>query len=380
MFGKKSLVFDYEDIRPYTDDEFKVVKQQLLENKTFLSSLAKALNPNTKKILQPAIYSLTVKKIKKLVEKAETIDDFQIDVLKPFIKSYVIDKKIDNLTYSGLDNLDPTNFYIFISNHRDIVLDATLLNYIFMEKGIPTTQNAIGGNLIEKKLVEDLLKINKSFVVKRGLPMRKQVEEFYKLSSYIKMTIDAGKSIWIAQREGRAKNGDDKTNPAILKMFYLSQRKSGVNFAKYIKSCNIVPVSFSYEFDPCDKLKAKELYYRNLMPDYIKSENEDLNSMLTGLNGFKGNVHISFGSPIRQNFKKENECAKFIDKQIYSKYKLFPSNYIAYDIFHNTDKFSDKYDSEYKEKFLSRYKDLTYTVRQKVFEQYANPVKNRYSL
>ncbi len=181
---------------------------------------------------------------------------------------------------------------------------------------------------------------------------RAQIEATIVLSKYIWYTLHTYDSVWIAQREGRAKDGNDMTNPAILKMFFLSQRKGGLPFNEFLNELKLVPIAISYEFDPCDRLKAREMERRDKQEVYVKRKGEDFISMIKGITDYKGNVHIAVGSPLSGNYNNSREAADDIDKFIHCNYKLWPSNYAAYDRLHKTDKYADKYDDAYTEKFL----------------------------
>lgn len=213
-----------------------------------------------------------------------------------------------------------------------------------------------------------------------GLPVRVsfffQLHSTVILSKYIWYTLNTNDSVWLAQREGRAKNGDDTTNPAIIKMLYLSQRKGGLEFSDFINKLNIVPMVLSYEFDPCDRLKARELYRRDTNAVYKKRRDEDFISMVQGITNFKGRVHIAYGNVLKGEWKDYKDVADAIDAFIQTNYKLWPSNYIAYDILHSTDKYASKYDAKYKDFFLKRFHRLQDKVKIYAYKAYAKPVEN----
>ena len=245
-----------------------------------------------------------------------------------------------------------------------------------------TAQIAIGDNLLSLQCVKDFFRLNKGFVVKRGLPKKSQFNALVVLSHYIEKQIKGKSSIWIAQQEGRAKDGNDKTNPALIKMLYLSQRKSLVRFSEYINQLKIVPVSISYEYNPCDKLIAEELHRKSLSNgSYTKSKGEDERSMLIGIIGEKGKVHISFGTQLSGNFSCEEDVAVEIDRQIISNYKLWDTNYIAFEkLFPNECYVNRKIPLHIRKKFLSRIRKAPKDLQRYMLMMYANPVVNKKKL
>jgi len=245
---------------------------------------------------------------------------------------------------------------------------------------LPFIEIAIGDNLLMNQFVEDLIRINRSFIVRRNLPPREQIGASLKLSRYINHTMNEGNSIWIAQREGRAKDGKDITNPAILKMIYLSERKSGKNFSEYINDLNVVPVSINYELDPLDNLKAWELYRKSTRGEHNKRKYEDLISMYFGIKGMKGRVHLNFGEPLRGEFLSDKAAADAIDSFICYNYKIWPTNYIAFDALNENERFREKYTDDERESFLRRFRHLPSAVRKIGLKTYAEAVEKKINL
>jgi Acyltransferase len=284
-------------------------------------------------------------------EQVHSIQDFQVKIILP-IMNLIEKSSITHLSTDGLEHLSPQRSYLFISNHRDIILDSAYLNTSLHHRGFRTSQIAIGDNLMKHRISELVFRLNKSFEVKRsGTPM-----ELYRysvqLSEYIRDTIHSGKdSIWLAQREGRAKDGNDRTQTGVLKM--LSLAASDTDLTDFFDSLHIVPVSITYEFNPCALLKTSEYLHKLIQPDYKKSFEADLQHMLLGLQGQKGRVHFHFGAPLHQqldllktspNAKKQLELlAELIDQAIHVGYELFPVNYIAHDLLHNAQRWADYY-------------------------------------
>jgi hypothetical protein len=234
------------------------------------------------------------------------------------------------VTYSGVEQLKAGSAYLFLANHRDIVMDPAFVNYAVYHAGLPTPRIAIGDNLLQKPFVSDLMRLNKSFIVHRSLNGRREKLASYQLlSAYINHSIRSDcESIWIAQAEGRAKDGNDRTDSAILKMFHMSRK--GEPFAEVIAALKLTPVSISYEYDPCDQAKARELFIRASSGSYSKAPGEDDQSIALGITGYKGRVHVHFSAPVSSGLEDSKQLAAEMDRQILSGYRLFPVHYLAY--------------------------------------------------
>ncbi len=241
-----------------------------------------------------------------------------------------IEHATDGVTYTGVEHLKSGSAYPFLANHRDIVMDPAFVNYAVYHAGLPTPRIAIGDNLLQKPFVSDLMRLNKSFIVHRSITGRREKLAAYQLlSAYINHSIrNDCQSIWIAQAEGRAKDGDDRTDSAILKMFHMSRKNEP--FAEVIQSLNLTPVSISYEYDPCDQAKARELYIRATTGTYSKTPGEDDTSIANGITGYKGRVHVNFAAPVTEPFEDSKLLATEMDRHILSGYRLFPAHYLAY--------------------------------------------------
>ena len=307
----------------------------------------------------------------------------------------VAKKTTFSLTISGRSRLpEGKPACTFISNHRDIVLDASFLNVMLYDVGYGMTQVAIGDNLLIRPWIKTFVRLNNSFIVKRGVSVRQMLEVSDTLSAYINHTIkDTKESIWIAQREGRAKDSNDQTQPSVLKMLCMA---GGKDIIGNLKSLNLVPVAISYEFDPCDYLKAQEFQLKRDNPEYHKTQRDDLLNMETGILNNKGRVHFTISKLINEQLDQldpnmnRNELfaavASIIDKEIYRHYRFYPNNYVAYDLLSGTRRFSDHYGlkdkkafEEYLQKQLDKIvipnKDENF-LRKKILEMYANPLKN----
>ncbi|OQX97959.1 MAG: hypothetical protein B6I20_11670, partial [Bacteroidetes bacterium 4572_117] len=328
----------YKSIRCYNDNEANSIIKQLLNEGQFAKVLS-YLYPDEK--LDGIIENL---------KQTQTIDDFQKKFVYPYLTE-LVNKTTSTLSFSGLKNLNPRRSYLFISNHRDIVLDSALLNFSLIKNNHNTTEIAIGSNLLILPWIEMLVRLNKSFLVKRNLPVREMLNASRELSAYIDYVLHIKKtSVWIAQKEGRTKDGNDKTNQGLLKMLNFATDESVI---RSFKKMRIVPVSISYEIEPCDKTKTAELYAKYKNGVYKKDPKEDLQSMGNGIANQKGRMHFTFGKPLKRKLNRLkrihnrneqfSELGKIIDNQIYKGYKLFPGNYAAYDILFNSDNFKDKY-------------------------------------
>jgi 1-acyl-sn-glycerol-3-phosphate acyltransferase len=366
----------FDDIRPYIDSEMPAVMKRLSQNSLLVSSFRIMKWPSCPEPLKGLADWMVRFLLKRKLTAIRTVSEFQSRVIADYLLERIIDTTSDGVTYSGIEKLSKDRSYIFMTNHRDIVLDPALISYALYKNGFSIPYIAFGDNLLINEAVSDLIRINNGVIVKRGLARKEQLEASIHLSEYLNFLRSEGNHFWISQREGRAKDGIDQTNPAIFNMFYLSERKKEGGFAEYIRSCNIVPAAISYEKDPCDRLKAWELYRKNKNGVHIKRKNEDLISMLVGLSRDKGRIHISFGTPVTGYFEEKNALANAIDKEIHALYKFWPRNYIAYDHLFATDKYSEKYTAQEKESFLTAYHNLKPEVRNLVFTIYANPVKS----
>lgn len=367
----------FEDIRPYRDDELPAVLQRLAKNDLLISTVRMIVWPGCPTFLLTPVDFVVKLMLKRKLRRIRSIDEFQQKIVVDLLLKWVISHSIDNLSSSGLENISHDRSYIFISNHRDIVLDSALLNYTLYQAGHKVPYIAVGDNLLINDLVSDLIRINKAFIVKRDLPPREQLKALKHLSAYISHIRKEGNHFWIAQREGRAKDGIDTTNPAIIKMFYLNERKTQPGFSAFMKSCNIVPVAVSYEKDPCDRIKGWELYRKQKTGEHKKRKNEDLIAMAAGISGHKGRVHIAFGKPLDKGYRNEKDVSQAVDEAIHSQYRLWPCNFIAHDVISGADTYRKEYNSEEKERFLSQYSNLKPEVRNVVLQCFSNPVDSR---
>ncbi len=377
--------YNFSDIAPYSDSEFHAKMENLVKEPGFLHAVSYAM---PKENLPDIIDDLL---------EINNTHDFQHQVMFPFLEM-LAKTTTSGITLGGVKYLNPSLNYTFITNHRDIVLDASFLNLAFLRKGFPTSEVAIGNNLLVFDWINDLVRLNKSFIVKRNTGLREGLEAAKKLSAYIHFCIlEKNESVWIAQREGRAKDSSDLTQDSLIKMLSIAGQGQ---FMDKIKEINLMPVSISYEYDPNDYLKAKEFLLKRRDPNFKKSQRDDLFSMETGLLQFKGKVHFQLTPRINSkldqigDFKDNNKAAKhvgcLIDQAIHRSYETFEINYVAFDILHSTDRFSRKYTLEKKEEVMAYFNsqldkvdltDVTPEEREFMWEMmltmYANPLKNK---
>ena len=376
---------DFSDIAPYDDDIFHEKMESLVKDPGFLH----AVN-----------YTMPPEDVPALIDDLLKIDnkyDFQHQIMFPFLEM-LAKTTTAGISLGGVKYFNPSLNYVFITNHRDIVLDASFLNLAFMRRGMPVTEVAIGNNLLVFDWINDLVRLNKSFIVKRNTGLREGLLAAKKLSAYIHHDIlEKHESVWIAQREGRAKDSSDRTQESLVKMLALGGEGS---FMDRIKEINLMPVSISYEYDPNDYLKAKEFLMKRRDPEFKKSQRDDLFSMETGLLRFKGKVHFQLTPRINTkidqlgDFPDNNTSAKYvgclIDQAIHRSYEIFPINYVAFDMLHRVERFHGKYTQEQRVEAENYFNsqldkvdvpDLTPEERDFMMEMmlvmYSNPLKNK---
>lgn len=342
----------FDDIRSYRDNEFDKIKERLL-NMPMLEDLVQNVFPDW-----------SFNDFSKIIQNCSSIAEFQEKISYPVVVK-LIDSTCSNFTFTGIDNLNSDSAYLFLTNHRDIVFDQLLFGRALYENNINTAEVAIGDNLITEEWIKELMRINKSFIVKRNLPARELVLESRKLSEYIFYNLTVRKhSVWIAQREGRAKDNNDRTQQGLLNMLGLTVDK---NLPEHFMNLNIVPVSMSYEYDPCDIDKVKAIYAERTYGKYVKKPGEDIETMKKGLLGYKGHVHIHFSKPLNklihdippETHKNQfyNILRNIIDRKIIEGYQLWKSNYIAYDIYLDSEKYKSHYSTADKKKFIKDIED-----------------------
>lgn len=373
----------FDDIRPYYDEEVRPVLDRLLATPDFKLSLARLSYPRLSKWFPKVIAALAGWYAKRQLQGVHNIADMQ-QVVRGYMEN-MIERTMNGLSCSGVEKLDPQKAYLFVSNHRDIAMDPALMDFVLDEHGFDTPRLAIGDNLLTMPFASDLMRLNKSFIVNRSAKGNKEKFKALKhLSAYLHHCITVDKShVWIAQRQGRAKDGLDRTEAAVIKMFAMNKPKEQ-DFADYIRELHIVPVAISYEWDPLDANKAKELHAQKTEGSYVKGEHEDVINIAKGIDGNKGHVHIAFGDELTGTFNSAEELAAEIDRQIINNYIFYPSNCFAYKTLHGElpqQSVGEKKVEFEEEKFKSDAKLLTDRLRSVaphlrpiVRAMYANPI------
>jgi len=381
IMDKKSISYNFDDIRPLHDNEVSAAIEELIASDGLQDAL---------RYISPAFdWDALVKTIRLCQTKAQ----FKANISYNLV-GLVAKLSTSSLTISGGERL-PQNACTFISNHRDIVLDAAFLNVLLYDIGHGMTQVAIGDNLLIHPWIKPVVRLNNSFIVKRNMPVRQKLETSKILSAYIHHTIKETKeSVWIAQREGRAKDSNDTTQTSVLKMLDMGGERDVLT---NLMSLNIVPIAISYEYDPCDYLKAQEFQLKRDNPVFVKSKRDDLLNMEIGILQNKGRVHFTICNSINPSLQmlphqtNKNELianiAWVIDREIYANYRFYPCNYAAYDILFQTNMFANEYEQQDREMFEAYLqqqidkidipkKDEKF-LRNKLLEMYSNPLKNR---
>jgi len=372
----------FDVLRPYNDAEVPEAINRIIDHKSF-PQLCESLYPGK-----------SVSEVAQLMRTIDNVFDFQRQFSLHMVNK-IIEATTNGVTYSGIENVEDinNNGHLLLANHRDIVLDSALMQSVLTINDLPTTQITVGDNLMTDQLFIDLAKLNKMFTLIRGGSKIQMYRNAILHSEYIRNLITNEKeSLWIAQRDGRTKNGNDKTQQGLIKML-IGNRK---DFIQALRELNIVPVSISYEFESCAKSKARETYISR-HKEYQKDGNEDMKSVMAGFTTFKGRIHVSFGKSINPildrisnsdlpNTEIVDVVVNELDKQIYSNFKLWPNNYVAYDLINDTDKYSAEYTAKEKETFIQytnkiideiEFKDPD--IRKILLGIYANPVKNKFS-
>lgn len=377
---------EFDEIRPYDTGEMQQAFNELLADRQF-STMLRGMVPWLPKSLRNAVLKMAFIGVKSPL-------DFQKRFMKPIVR-HIIRKHTDGCTFD--DKCLPRDFslrYTFVSNHRDIVLDSALLDVMLVEAGYPTTvEIGIGDNLLIYPWIKRLVRMNKAFTVRRGLTPKEMLRSSQIMSRYIHYAVtQKHENIWIAQREGRAKDSDDRTQDSVLKMLAMGGEGKPIDSLREI---NIVPLTISYEFDPCDYLKAQEFQQKRDNPAFKKSRQDDLDNMKTGIFGYKGRVHYHCAAPINTWIDELGDLpkteffaalSKRIDRELHANYRLFPCNYIALDELEETKKYAQHYTEADKKRFEDYLKGQLEKVkianpdvkflRERMLTMYANPLRN----
>lgn len=377
-----NIPVEFNEIRPYAPDELPQIYEELIADPAF------------RVVVESVIPGIPFETLAAKMRQCKTNLEFQ----KAFFYGLLWDlvkKCAKGLTFDCSALPDKTLNYTFISNHRDIILDSAFLSILLIDKGMNTVEIAIGDNLLIYPWIKKLVRINKSFIVQRGLSMRQKLEASALMSRYMHFAItEKHENLWIAQRQGRAKDSNDRTQDSVLKMMAMA---GAGNVIDRLKELNIVPLSISYEYDPCDFLKAKELQQKRDDANFQKSPNDDLINMQTGLYGYKGRIHFQTSACLNKELDEIQArnlpkteifpiISELIDKHIHQNYHLYACNYVACDLLMNDDRFAHEYTEDEKaefEKYVEGqiakidlpHKDIAF-LRNKILTMYANPLIN----
>ena len=373
---------EFDEIRPYYDEELPAVYEELIADPAF------------RQVAGAAMPDLPFDRLAALMRSCKTKQDFQVNICYNILKR-IIREATQGVTFDNSAQPDRGSAYTYVSNHRDIVLDSGFLSLMLVEQGQDTVEIAIGDNLLIYPWIKKLVRINKSFIVQRALTMRQMLEASARMSRYMHHTIrDKHQSIWIAQREGRAKDSSDRTQESILKMMAMAGEGDIIS---RLQEMNIVPLAISYEYDPCDYLKAREFQQKRDNPDYKKTTADDLLNMQTGLLGYKGRVHLCTAPCINDQLEALDRslpkqelflrAAGLVDRGIFANYRLYPNNYAAADLLEGGNRFASHYTAEDKRHFTDYVarqlvridlpgKDEVF-LREKLLLMYANPLRNQ---
>ena len=383
MFLKKSIMENFNDIDaigPYKTNEEAVDAFRHIAENPLLPKISKYFYPEKEADF-----------LKEQLLKMKSVDDFQYVIMSEIVKK-IIDTTARNFSYDGIANIEDGRKFLMLSNHRDIILDPAILQWVLYQNNLQPTEICVGDNLIQNKFIEYLIRSNRMIKVIRGVSARELYLSSQRLSRYIRNSITTGESsVWLAQRQGRTKDGYDTTEQGLLKMLDMSGEPG--DFKKNFQELNIVPMSISYEIEPCDILKAREVYLTKLNGKYEKMKGEDLNSILVGVTQKKGNIHLNIGTPLTD---EELSLASLCDKndryqyirhavniRVVDGYRLWKNNYIAYDLLNKTERFTDKYTPEDRQRFVDYMEHQISTiepelncdgVRECFLNIYANPI------
>ena len=372
---------EFDEIRPYNDEELPQIFEELIADPAFQKAATDAI-PNVP-------FELLAQKIRACKSKLDFQETFCYGILWKIAADHT-----DGLTLDHTALPDKSKAYTYVSNHRDIILDSGFLSILLIDQGMDTVEIAIGDNLLVYPWIKKLVRVNKSFIVRRALTMRQMLESSARMSRYMHYTINEKKqSIWIAQREGRAKDSNDRTQDSVLKMLAMGGEGDLID---RLMEMNIAPLAISYEYDPCDFLKAQEFQLKRDIEGYKKTTQDDLMSMQTGLFGYKGKVHFQTAPCINDKLEQLDRSlpkqelfsgiSACIDRRIHGNYRIYSGNYVAYDWLNNTSEFADHYTSEEKQRFVTYIeqqlgkikipnKDEDF-LRGKLLLMYANPLVN----
>ncbi|MBO4392835.1 MAG: 1-acyl-sn-glycerol-3-phosphate acyltransferase [Spirochaetales bacterium] len=373
---------DFKDIAPFEGKDFDDAVSRLIQYPQLLNNFTDIISRHNRVVNKWKSFHAK-KLLAHMLTQVHNYTEFQEFIVCDIFLEMIESSSIENFTFDGIEQLGLEDKpHIYISNHRDIVLDTALLDLaLYRSNNRKKCEMVIGDNLLVNQFAIDLFKTTGAITVKRSLSSTSELRtETLRLSRYMRHCVqDKDVSLWIAQKSGRSKDGIDNTSPAIIKMLYLAYREDGISFTDFIDSVSIVPVAISYQYDPCDISKSEEqirkLKAEGVYDVYKKKKYADVLDLVRGLRMYKGNVHMQVGTPLNSKTVTDPRSAvREIDRQIHTNYKLWDTNYFAYDYINGTDRFADKYTEMNTKGFVKHYKHLKDDVRDFVFREYANPV------
>ncbi len=371
---------DFKDIAPYEGQDFEDAMSRLMQYPQLLNNFTEVISRHNNVVTKWRSRSAK-KHLGSLLERMHSYTDFQSYITCDVFLDLIESSSIDSFTYDGIEALGADSPHIYISNHRDIVLDTALLDLALYRNNRTMCEMVVGDNLLVNQFTTDMFKVNGAITVKRSLSSTSELrEETMRLSRYMRHAIEDKKtSLWIAQKSGRSKDGIDNTSSAILKMLYLAYREEGISFSDFLKRASIVPVAISYQHDPCDVTKSEEqirkLKAEGVYNVYVKKKYADILDLVRGVRMNKGNVHIQLGTPLDGDvFTDARSVTREIDRQIHLNYRLWDTNYFSYDYVNGTKRFEDRYAEMNTKSFVKHYGHLKPEVQDLIFQTYANPV------
>ena len=381
------MVDDFKDIAPYEGQDFEDAISRLRQYPQLLNNFTDIISRHNRIVNKwKSFHAKSL--LTHLLTQVHSYTDFQEYITCDLFLSMIESSSIDEFTFGGLENLAMPGDdqvpggrpHIFISNHRDIVLDTALLDLALFRGDRQMCEMVIGDNLLVNQFATDMFKVNGAVTIRRSLSSASDLRnETLRVSRYLKYAIETKrKSIWIAQKSGRSKDGIDNTSAAILKMLYLAYREEGLSFQQFLEKASIVPVSISYQYDPCDVTKSQEeirkLKAEGVYNVYTKKKYADVLDLIRGLRLPKGDVHIQLGTPLAPSLSDARTAVREIDRQVHLNYKLHDTNYFAYDYINGTTDYASKYADMNTKAFVKHYRHLKPEVRDMVYKGYANPV------
>lgn len=373
--------FDFEDIAPFEGEAFEQAMERLIQYPQLLENFTDIISRHNR--LVNSYKAISAKKtLRDRLKEVRSYDDFQKRITSEVFLNMIESSSIDELSFGGISDFDGDKPHIYISNHRDIVLDTALLDYVLYKSDKMLCEMVIGDNLLVNQFVTDLFKVNGAITIKRNASSATELKETTtELSAYITHCVeDKKKSVWIAQKSGRSKDGLDNTNAAVVKMLYLASREQGLSFSQFLDRVSIVPVAISYQYDPCAVTKGqsevRRLKAEGCYNVYKKKKYADVLDMVRGLRLNKGNVHIEVGKELTSDIQDPRSAVRELDRQIHLNYRLWDTNWFCYDYLNGNRLNEDKYNNLNTKAFIKKYSCVNSDVFNYILNSYANPVRS----